>query len=134
MQWGGVHAELIPMIEKIVQSGKPFFILTDNARYDHGVIRFADQPQVDAMKAGARYFEKANINGFDKVAQTIQEGVEQGLRGKALGDFVQSTYTYGPDEERPVTRMGTEEDFERFRQRVDREMQNLGPDYTSGGF
>jgi hypothetical protein len=113
---------LIPTVQKITDSGVTVFVLTDNPGDGHGVLRIVDQPQVEALKAGATYFEKANILDEAAVRAAINLAVAEGLRGTDLANHVKAQFAYGEGEARPVSPLGTAEGLANFHARVDKEM------------
>ncbi len=118
---GGVAKDLIPTIKKITDSGVPVFMLSDNYNAGHGVIRFVDQPQLDARDNGVTYLEKPNITNYPEVCEAVRQGVNEGLRGADLGIYVQNRFKY-QEGEKPETPLGTEAGLEDFKKRVDREI------------
>ena len=119
---GGIATNLIPTVQKITDSGVAVFVLTDNPGAGHGVLRIVDQPQVNAIAAGATYLEKANILDEAAVRAAIELAVAEGLRGADLAQRVKSQFAYGEGEAKPVSDLGTEAGLAKFHARVDKEM------------
>ena len=102
---GGIQGELLPSIRVMVQSGITVVGLSDNPGAGHGVVRYSDQPQVDARDAGVTYLEKPNITNLAEVVQAIQAGLDAGFQGRELSDRLKEQFAYAPDEERPVSEL-----------------------------
>ena len=122
---GGIASDLLPYVKKITEQGVAIFVLTDNAGAGHGVLRIVDQPQVDALKNGVTYFEKANILTEQGLRDAIDRAVAEGLRGSELANHVKAQFTYNEGEEIPVTDLGKPEGLASFKERVEREMGSL---------
>jgi len=118
---GAISQHLRGAIRRAVDSGTPIFILPDNARYNHGVVRYTDVPQVTLRDAGATMLETMNINNVFEVAAEIQVAIKAGLEGTELERFVREKHAY-PEGQKPVSRLGDPEAFAAFQAKVEKEI------------
>ncbi len=102
---GATQNELLPAINEVVESGVPVISLSDNPGAGHGVIRYSDQPQVDARTAGVTHLEKPNITNLDEVVKSIKESLDEGLAGKDLSAKLKDQFSYKPGEQKPVSEL-----------------------------
>lgn len=119
---GGIQDTLIPAVKSIVDSGRPVVVLSDNAGAGHGVIRYSDQPQIDAVAAGVTYLEKPNITNLAEVSEAIRKLLDEQLAGKELSEKLKEKFAYGPGE-KPVSILDDvekrQEELDRMTQRTD---------------
>lgn len=98
---GSLPEDLLPTVREITDSGKPVFIIPDNSKNAHGVVRIVDQLQIDTRASGAIFLEKGGIQNEQEVYAAITAAVGEGLRGAELGETVRQHFAYGPGEQRP---------------------------------
>lgn len=97
-------------IKRICDQGIPVIVLADQYGERHGITHIVDEPQQGTLDAGAFYLETLGVgapnaddenhDNLRQVIDVIKEGVDGGLSGKELGEFVQSRFSY-PEGEKP---------------------------------
>ena len=106
---GTLPERLNPAIETMTKSGKPVFLLSNNKRDNHGIVRIAYVPQVSAAQSGAIALEKVNINNIEEVLAAIQEESQKGKSGQPLGEAIKQRFAYQKGEGRPKAEWETKE-------------------------
>lgn len=114
--------DLHATIRTITDRGTAVFVLTDNY-IDHrrGVTDIADEPQVGTLASDAFYLETLgretindphnpnteSIGNLGKVIDAIKVGIDEGLKGKDLGEKVSQQFRFSPGQ-KPVREISVE--------------------------
>ncbi|HVZ12462.1 MAG TPA: hypothetical protein VG965_05515 [Patescibacteria group bacterium] len=102
---GGIQDGLLPTVRQVVESGIPVIGLSDNEGAKHGVIRFSDQPQIDALAVGVTYLEKPNMYNTEEVVEAIKKNLDDGLVGQELSNKLKEEFSYKDGEQKPVSEL-----------------------------
>ncbi|MBI4994063.1 hypothetical protein HZC21_00240 [Candidatus Peregrinibacteria bacterium] len=122
---------LNPVIKKLTESGTPVFLLSNNPKNSHGILRTVYAVQERSAQAGAIALQKVNINNLQEVLNAIQDELNKGKKGAELGEIIRLKFAYREDEPLPKAEWETPEgiaDLQRRTEQMIRRQRGYHPD------
>lgn len=97
---GSTPRIIAPAIKKLVDSGCPVFLLSDNRGDDHGILNDSKyEAQIPARDAGAISLQSVNIKHLNEVLAFINGQVRKGAKGEVLAQIVKTHYALKPGDD-----------------------------------
>lgn len=130
----GTTPEILnPVIKKLTELGTPVFLLSNNPKDSHGILKIVYAVQTESAQAGAIALQKVNINNLQEVLDAIQDELDRGKRGAELGEIIKQKFAYSEGEPLPKAEWETPEGIADLQFRTEQGLRRVGTYHPDNG-